>query len=83
MCSHFKTQLIPSCIERPVVFYGVRAHESEWTWCAGGSQNEADHIVRKQKGTQGLERIWCARVSHNKGDHMVRTQKETHRSKLT
>ena len=38
MCSHFKTHLIPSCIERPVVFYGVRTHESEWTVCAGGSQ---------------------------------------------
>ena len=49
-------------------------HGLEWTWCAGVSQNGADHMVRTKKGTHGLEWTWCAGVSRNGVGHMVGTQ---------
>ena len=83
MCSHLKTQLIPSYIERPVVLCDVRTHGLEWTWSAGVSQNGTDHMVRTQKVTHGSEWTLCAGVSQNGADYMVRTQKRTPGPELT
>ena len=76
MCSHFKTQLILSCIGRPFVFHDVRTHRTEWTWCAGS------HGENKTGYSQiGMDLVsW---VSQNGADHRVRTKKGTQRSEWT